>query len=151
MTGPRIDHVGLTVPDIDAATTFLCDALDAHVLHDIVTEPLDGPDIEAALGLSTGAAVTRVRQIGLGDGATVELFEIATPDQRDAPRLGDLGIQHLAVRVADIDAAVRQVTDAGAVLLAAPAPLPGPEAGPGRMWVYCRLPWGGLLELVSRP
>ncbi|ODU07586.1 MAG: hypothetical protein ABS81_00290 [Pseudonocardia sp. SCN 72-86] len=93
MNGLRIDHVGLTVPDIDVATTFL----------------------------------------------------------RDAPGLGDLGIQHVAVRVADIDAAARRVVDAGAVLLAAPAPLPGPEAGPGRMWVYCRLPWGGLLELVSRP
>lgn len=150
MSARRIDHVGLTVPDMEAATAFLQAAFDATVVHDIVTEPLAGQEVENALGLPSGAVVRKVRQVRIGDGATLELFEIAADDQRGPVRLCDLGIQHLAVLVDDIHAAARRVTDAGAVLLADPAPLPGPEAGPGRMWVYCRLPWGGLLELVSR-
>ena len=151
MSVRRIDHVGLTVPDLEAASTFLAAAFDAPVIHDIVSEPLAGPEIEGALGLPTGAVVRKVRQVRIGDGATLELFEIASSDQREPVRLCDLGVQHLAVLVDDIHAAVRRATEAGAVLLADPAPLPGPEAGPGRMWVYCQLPWGGLLELVSRP
>lgn len=57
-------------------------------------------------------------------------------------RVDDVGLT-----VPDIEVAASRVTAAGATLLTTPAPM----RGPGRMWMYCRLPWDGLLELGSRP
>ncbi|MFC4948127.1 VOC family protein [Pseudonocardia sp. GCM10023141] len=144
-----LDHVGLTVPDLDAATAFFCAAFGASVEADLVDEPLGGSEIETALGLPAGATVLRVRMLALPGGAGIELFEFGTVDQAAPVRLSDLGIQHLAVRVDDIDRAIERALAAGAAALAAPAPVPGTTTG--AVWVYCRLPWGGLLELVHDP
>lgn len=142
-----LDHVGLTVPDVDTATAFFVDALDATIAADIVREPLAGPEVEAGLGLAPGAVVRRVRMLTLGGGGGVELFELAGVEQAGPPGLADLGVHHLAVAVPDIDDAVRRVGAAGGRALAAPAPVPGDEAS---SWVYCTPPWGGLIELVQR-
>ena len=52
---PRgIHHLGMTVPDIDAATTFLRAALGARVCYDGVTAqdtPREGAELERILGL----------------------------------------------------------------------------------------------------
>jgi catechol 2,3-dioxygenase-like lactoylglutathione lyase family enzyme len=142
-----LDHVGLTVPEVDTATTFFVDALGATIAEDIVREPLAGPEVEAGLGLAPGAVVRRVRMLTLSEGGGVELFELAGVDQAEPPGLADLGVHHLAVAVSDIDDAVRRVGAAGGRALAAPAPVPGDEAS---SWVYCTPPWGGLIELVQR-
>lgn len=142
-----LDHVGLTVPDLDAATAFFGAALGARLATDLVTEPLAGPELETGLGLPAGAVVRRVRMLSLGDGARLELFEIAEVEQVAPPRLSDLGVQHIAVSVAEINDTLRRVTAAGGRALAEPAPVPGDAAS---LWVYCTLPWGGLMELVQR-
>lgn len=142
----RLDHVGLTVPSLEAATAFFAEVLGARVEADIVREPLSGSEVETALGLPAGAVVRRVRMLSLEEGAGIELFEIDTAQQAQPPQLSDLGVQHFAVEVADIDATILRATRAGGRVLAAPAPIPG---GPsGAVWVYCQLPWGGLVELI---
>jgi catechol 2,3-dioxygenase-like lactoylglutathione lyase family enzyme len=153
MTAPRyaVDHVGLTVPDVEQATAFFRDALGATVRVDIVTEPVAGPELETALALPAGAVVRRVRMLDVGGGAGLELFEFTDVEQGAPARIQDIGVQHLAVLVADIDEAVKRAEAAGATMLADPQPIPGPEAGEGNVWAYCRLPWGGLMELLSKP
>lgn len=149
-----IDHVGVTVPDIDAATAFFVDALDAFVLYD--TLPADagpdaGPTVERRLGLPAGTRKLRTRMLALADGPGVELFEFDGPEQRPPARPCDLGLQHLALYVDDLAAAVGRVRSAGGEELAAPARLPGPESGPHNEFVYCRTPWGMTIELLHYP
>lgn len=144
-----VDHVGLTVPDLEAATAFFHAVLDARIAADIVREPLSGHDIETALGLPARAVVRRVRMLSIGGGAGIELFEIHAAQQAEAAVLSDLGVQHFAVAVADMHDTIRRATAAGGRMLAEPAPIPGGPAD--STWAYCWLPWGGLVEFVHRP
>ena len=58
---PRgIHHLGMTVPDIDVATTFLRAALGARVCYDGVTAqdtPREGAELERILGLPPGSKI----------------------------------------------------------------------------------------------
>ncbi|MCW0212602.1 MAG: VOC family protein, partial [Pseudonocardia sp.] len=102
-----LDHVGLTVPDIDSATDFFRQAFGAEIATDIVTEPLVGPEVEAGLGLAPGTVVRRVRMLAFGDVAGLELFEMAGVDQSSPPGLADLGVHHFAVAVENVSETLR--------------------------------------------
>jgi catechol 2,3-dioxygenase-like lactoylglutathione lyase family enzyme len=45
-----IEHVGLTVPDMEQATTFFAEAFGAQYLYDMLDEPLGGPAVEKGSG-----------------------------------------------------------------------------------------------------
>src|SRR3712207_3081759 len=60
-------------------------------------------------------------------------------------------IQHLAVYVDDLDAAIEHLRRHGVSLMSGPNPLPGPEAGEGNRFIYARTPWGLTVELISYP
>jgi catechol 2,3-dioxygenase-like lactoylglutathione lyase family enzyme len=165
-----IDHAGVTVPSIEEATRFFT-ALGAEAMYDLIVpgtgtnegfgvvngvEPLvgDGQRAElsaAALGLPHGVRLLWMRMLRLGGGATIELFQFRYDGQREPARACDLGLQHLAVYVEDIDVASDLIAAAGAELLEGPNDCPGIEAGPGARWRYARLPWGGLIELITYP
>jgi catechol 2,3-dioxygenase-like lactoylglutathione lyase family enzyme len=145
--------VGVTVPDIEAATTFFRHALGAEALYDTL-RPEDGPDegpsIEQGLGVPEGTQKTRVRMLTLPHGPGLELFEFRALHQRE-PVVSDLGWQHLAVYVDDLDAAVLRVEEAGGTGLSGPRPLPGVEAGPRNRMTYTRTPWVSTLGLITYP
>lgn len=111
MTGApkKINHVGLAVPDIEA---FLRK-----------TAPLYG-------GFRRGPMIVnerqKVRELFMTDGATtVELLEPlgeGSPLQAFLGRNPGGGPIHLALEVADLDAAIARVTAAGGRLVAAPVP-----------------------------
>lgn len=73
-TGPLprgIQHIGVTVPDLDAATAFFVEGLGAKVAYDGLTpedEPRQGEEVERQLGLPSGAAIHRQRMIVIGEG-----------------------------------------------------------------------------------
>lgn len=151
---PRgIDHVGVTVPDLDLAITFLEAALGAVALYRNVTSasPQMGPHTEQVLGLPQGTVVWQMCMMSLGHGPGIELFEMHGPDQRDPARPCDFGLQHFAVYVDDIHAACARFTKAGGTLLTEPQGQPSLEAGPGNMFCYGRTPWGMIIELLSTP
>ena len=103
----KINHIGLAVPDIEA---FLCK-----------TAPLYE-------GLSRGPMILnerqKVRQLFMSDGATtVELLEPlreGSPLQAFLNRNPAGGLIHLALEVADLDAAIARVTAAGGRLVVIP-------------------------------
>ncbi|MBP3078070.1 glyoxalase [Streptomyces sp. 604F] len=153
MTVRGIDHIGLTVPDLEAATRFLADALGAEVLYDTLPAdrgPVGGPQTEQRLGVSPGTRQLAIRMLALPDGPGIELFAYHPPGRPPALP-SDLGWQHLALYVDDLDAALTRAVEAGARPLAPPHPLPGPEAGPANRFAYLRTPWGSTLELVTYP
>ncbi|MCA0964706.1 antibiotic biosynthesis monooxygenase [Salipiger bermudensis] len=149
-----VDHAGLTVPDIDAATRFLSEAFGAVTLYDVL--PADGPDMEgegpeAELGLSSGTRITHMRLVRIGNGPCLELFRMKDGAQSDPASLQDLGLTHLGLYVDDIDAACAAFTAAGGTLLKGPHPLANNEDKVGNAGIYGRAPWGTLFELLSYP
>ncbi len=149
-----VDHIGLTVPDIDAAEKFLIDGLGAERLYQLLgadDPPLAGAAVEAVVALPPGATIDVVRMYRVGQGPGVELFQYTSPEQRPAARGCDFGWQHLAFYVDDLDRAVERCIAAGAQALAEPWSLMGPESGPGNRFCFIRAPFGALIELVSYP
>lgn len=151
---PRgIHHLGVTVPDVDAATRFLRQALGAVVCYDGVgpdDEPRAGAEMERVLGLPSGARIVRQRMVRIGDGPGLELFQIEAPTH-PAAGLADLGLNHLAVYVDDVDAAVERMKAAGGEMLSEVHGNSRYEDTPGNASVYARAPWGTLIELQSIP
>ncbi|MGW9358281.1 VOC family protein, partial [Streptomyces diastaticus] len=132
MTVRGIDHVGVTVPDLEAATRFLVDALGAEVLYDTLPAgqgPVGGPETEQRLGVPPGTRQLAIRMMALPDGPGLELFAYEPPGR--SPALpSDLGWQHLALYVDDLDAARARAVAAGARPPPPPPPPPRPAAGP---------------------
>ncbi|MCA5922110.1 MULTISPECIES: VOC family protein [Curtobacterium] len=152
--GIRIDHVGVTVPDIDAATAFFEAAFDAVVLYDMRRRdeaPNGTAEAHGYLGIPSTMAQGAMRMLALPEGPGLELFEYLGPEQRTAAHPSDLGWQHLAVYADDLDETLARVEAAGGTRNSDPRDLRGDEAGTGNRFVYTRTPWGSTLELVSYP
>jgi len=146
-----VEHIGITVPDMEQATTFFAEALGAQKIYDMLDEPFGGPDVEKALGIPEGAVIEAIRMLRLGNGPNLELFTYSGTAQRDPVVPHDYGIQHFCVYVDDIDAAAAQFEKAGGTPLSAPLDLPGGDAGPGNRFLYARTPWGSTIEFVTCP
>lgn len=145
------EHVGLTVPDMDAATTFFVDVLGAEVLFEV--GPFSSGDdwMERHLGVHPRAVIRRLCMLRLAAGPSVELFEYSAPDQDPRrPRNSDAGGHHLAFYVKDIDVALAHLKRHGVEVLGEPTTLVD-GASAGLTWVYFLAPWGLQLELVSAP
>ena len=149
-----IDHVGITVPDLEAATRFLVAAFGAEPVYTNLPKndpPEAGAEVEARLGIVPGTALLAVRTLRLGNGPALELFEMRAPEQRPAQRPSDIGLQHFSVYVDDIEKAAAQFEAAGGELLSGPNPLVGFEKGEGNAFRYGRTPWGMTVEFMTSP
>lgn len=149
-----MDHVGLTVPDLEAATTFLIEALGAEVVYDVVTSEtgsLKGEDNERQLGIPHGSEISKIRLLRIGDAPTIELFEFRRADQRDPVMISDFGWNHVCFYVDDIEAAAALFVAAGGTLLSPPHSIGGIEGAPRNRGFYGRPPWGGILEMLTYP
>ena len=144
------DHIGLTVPDLEAATRFFVDVIGCVQFYDI--GPIRSDDAWMATHLNVHPrAVARLRLLRCAHGANIELFEYQAPDQtREMPKNSDLGGHHIALYVDDFDLAVGYLKSQGVQILGAPTVRrEGPSAG--QTWVYFLAPWGLQMELVSYP
>ena len=109
---PRgMDHVGITVPDLEAATDFFVRAFGAAIVHNIVspsTAPLQGRTVEQQLGTPAGSRIVRIRLLRIGNGSTLELFQFESAEQTGPVALKDLGWNHVCFYVDDIEAAAKR-------------------------------------------
>jgi lactoylglutathione lyase len=130
----RLHHVGLSVPDLDRALAWYCEALGLHPGHRFEVPPI---------GLRGAFA--------LGDGDSgVELLEQAGsrpgPDKKDPPSANAVhGHNHVCFHVSDLDAAYARLIACGAADVWGPRPAPEP----GRRMAYVTDPDGNLIELVQ--
>lgn len=147
-----IDHIGVTVPDIEKATIFFKKAFGAKIAYDnekAEDEPLAGSDVEKTLGVRKGTKVAHMRILSFENSASIELFKFVDTDQRQPSISSDYGVQHFAFYVDDIEVAANRFVEAGGELLDDPGELLGDvEDGTG-LFVYGRAPWGMLIELIS--
>ena len=98
----NIDHVGVAVGSIDQARTFWTDVLGL---------PCEGSETVAEQKVTTGFF-----PVG---GCEVELLESTSPDSPVAKFIEKRGqgIQHIAFRVADIEAALKELKEKGIRLI----------------------------------
>ncbi len=139
-----IEHIGLTVPDVEAASRFLADIVGAETLYDI------GPFEDASdwmanhLAPTKGAHIYRMRVIRIANGPVLELIEF-TGASATAP-----GGWHIAFYVEDIEHALAALKAHDVKIQSGPVTMTeGPSAG--LQWLYFQAPWGQQLELVSYP
>src|SRR5882724_8077260 len=101
-----IDHVGIAVPDLDVAIQWYADTLGLVATHEEVNE--EQGVREAMLGAPGDSGGPAVQLLApLNDQSTIAKFI-----GRNGP-----GIQQMAYRVADIDAACAHLKDKGVRLL----------------------------------
>jgi catechol 2,3-dioxygenase-like lactoylglutathione lyase family enzyme len=146
-----LDHVGITVPDIEQATRFLVDVLGCEYLYTLgPIKDDDGQWMSDHLNVHPRAVARIIRFFRCGPNPVLEVFEYSAPDQHlEVPRNSDVGGHHIALYVTDLDAAVEFLRQRGVTVLGDPTSSVGPHAG--QRWVYFVAPWGAQFELVSYP
>lgn len=152
-TARNVDHVGITVPDLDEAVAFFEEVLGCETVYR-ATPPVDESVrdwMERNLGVHPDSTM-RLARLRCGPTTNVELLDYDDPTQRDEhPTNSDPGAVHLAFFVDDMDAAVEYLEGVGGVEIQGEPRYTedGPEEG--QTFVYFRAPWGLQLELVHTP
>nr|WP_246215238.1 methylmalonyl-CoA epimerase [Modestobacter muralis] len=129
-----IDHVGIAVPDLDVAIAFYVQTLGVHSVHEEVNEEQG----------------VREAMLAVGDGTTrIQLLAPLTPESTIARFIGRSGpgLQQLAFRVADVEAAAEVLRGRGLRLLY-DTPRRG-TAGSRVNFVHPKDAGGVLIELVE--
>ena len=147
-----IDHIGLTVPDLDQAVSFFGDVLGCSAVTGF--GPLSDPEgtfMQDLLAVNPKAVIEKVTLMRCGFGANLELFQYSAPDQATiTQKNSDIGAHHVGIYVDDIDAAVAYLDEKGVRHNWGPLPVSdGPTAGQSIIYFYA--PWGLQLEAISYP
>jgi glyoxylase I family protein len=146
----RLDHVGFTVPDLEAAHAWLVDVLGCEYMYSLGPFRAEDDWMAEHLNVDPRAVMRQLRFFRCGGQAVFEVFQYEAPQQSsDVPRNSDIGGHHVALYVDDLDTAVDYLRDAGVTVLGDPTTSRG--ASEGQRWVYFLSPWGMQFELVSYP
>ena len=150
-----LDHVGVTVANLDEAVSFYSDLLQAKEIFRL--GPFDSRDLPNTDGKDWSLAHVNVADarftlamLELPNGSRVELFQYDRPTDRNPspPRNCDIGGHHIAFKVTDLDRVLAQGDGLGLRFMAGPIAV---EEGPatGQRIIYALDPWGNQLELVE--
>lgn len=141
-----IDHVGINVPDIDAATAFFNELIGAKVISDVRPGAIPA-EWKAQFHWHESSELQRFAMLQLNGGSKLELFQYQGAQISDQqPFEDDAGASHIALRTNDIDKSLAVVKAKGLKVLN--EPITNPD---GIRWFYMLTPWGSQLELVSLP
>ena len=131
-----VDHVALTVPDLDVAIGFVVNALGGALVYRLPPLARDDDWMERHLDVHP-RAVAEIALMRLGPTTNLELFEYGAPDHNAAPpRPDDVGSTHLGLFVDDVDTAAKtlQVRD-GLRALGPARTVPAGSPDAGTRWV----------------
>ncbi|WP_214768623.1 MULTISPECIES: lactoylglutathione lyase family protein [unclassified Exiguobacterium] len=151
MTYPRnFSHIGLSVPDLEAAITFYSEVMGWYV----IMEPSDVIEDDSPIGVmctdvfGAGWEKFRIAHMATGDRIGIELFEFPNNEQPENNfEFWKTGIFHYAIQDPDIEGMVEKiVAHGGKQRMPIREYYPGEK--PYRM-VYCEDPFGNLVELYS--
>jgi catechol 2,3-dioxygenase-like lactoylglutathione lyase family enzyme len=141
-----IDHVGINVPDIDAATAFFNDLIGAKVISDGNPGAIPA-EWKAQFRWHESSELQRFAMLQLNGGSKLELFQYKGAQiNHQQPHEDDIAATHIALRTQDIDHSLAVVKARGLKVLN--EPITNPD---GIRWFYLLTPWGSQLELVSLP
>jgi catechol 2,3-dioxygenase-like lactoylglutathione lyase family enzyme len=145
-----VDHVGITVPNLDEAIDFFETGLGCE--HIYTAGPFSDPEgdwMKVSLGVHPRASTT-LAMVRCGPTQNIELFEYEAEDQvKVPPKNSDVGGMHIAFYVEDMEKAVAYLKAAPNVkVLGEPTPVDGQPNG-GEVFLYFLSPWGSSMEIVS--
>lgn len=137
----KLNHVGISVSDIERSIRFYCDTFGMEQFCEIM--PVGGPAHEAMMDLPGVSG--RMCVVGKGP-MHLELFEFhqPAPAVRGAYPVSDHGVSHFGIEVEDIDATYRAVEAAGVRIHA-----PVIRFGSSMRATYCRDPDGNVFEIMQ--
>lgn len=142
-----IGHVGICVADRERSMKFYCEGLGFEVVH---TTSIQGATMSRLTGLDD---VKMTMTILRRDGISIELLHPETPapvGRSEPTPLNQLGFTHLALWVADVDAAAQGVVEYGGSILGSQrAEYDRPEFQ--ARFQMCADPDGVRIELVEYP
>lgn len=142
MSVAAIRHAGIVVSDMARSLHFYRDLLGMTVWADFKD---DSPYVQAVTGVP-GAHVWMIK-LKACDGVSVELLQYLSHRQDVPPprQACDVGVNHVALQVEDLDGLHRRLVEHG---IAFNAPPTLSSEGTAKV-TYCRDPEGVLLELVE--
>lgn len=150
-TTPRsFSHIGLSVPDVDAATTFYSEVMGFYV----IMAPADVTEDGSAIGqmctdvFGPGWGSLRIAHLATADGTGIELFEFKGSAQpEDNFDFRGHGTFHFAVQDPDVEGLLEKIVAAGGKQRM-PVRKYFPGEKPYRM-VYVEDPFGIVFEIYS--
>ena len=95
----KLDHIGITVPNIDQACEFFEKILGGKTLYTAATNVMDDETdwMMDQFNVHPRSIIKELRFVELSDGTVLELFDYYSPDQRvEQPKNSDIGGYHLA-------------------------------------------------------
>jgi len=146
-----VDHVAVTVPDIDEATAFFKNTFACEAFYRVGPYPEVG-EFGKMLDVPPETELVGFQLMRCGSGANIEIFEYKHPNANiDYPRNSDRGGHHIAFYVDDLDREIKRLQRMGITVLGDAANMNGDGPHAGSRWIYFKAPWGLTLELVSYP
>lgn len=137
-------HPGLVVPDLGKARAFYEQMFGFRYFCDEGWE--NNSVVDRVVGIE-GSACKGVTLAG--HNCYIELFEFSKPGQETSsgkPSPHEPGIRHLCFFVDDCRAEYQRLLDLGGEMLGEPT-----DIGGGVFTVYCRDPFGNIIELAELP
>jgi predicted enzyme related to lactoylglutathione lyase len=144
----NVNHIGVTVGDLDAAVVFYSEVLGLDVLvgPEHATTRTPGAERRAEV-FGQRWHEMRIAHLADDNGTGVELFEFVDPEMVYPDEHFDywrVGLSHLAFTVPDIEASIASVEANGGSARTAIY-----EVLPGCRICYCKDPWGNPIELST--
>ncbi len=131
-TSTNVDHLGVTVPDLQQAVMFFTEVLGAEALFTCEEGPgtQNPANLNAAFGVPSDSKL-KIAMLRLGLTLNLELMQYDTSDQRQVtPRNSDFDAPHIAFFVSDMEQAADYLTEHGCKLFSGPlVSKRGPKAG----------------------
>ena len=145
------DHIGFTVPDLDAGARLLRPRARLHPrLHARAVCSTTTTGCTTHLNVHPRTVMRRAALLPVRHRRQLRGVRVRRRRRpRPEPRNSDIGGHHLAFYVDDIDAAVDYLRAEGIRVLGEPTA--SRNASEGQRWVYFLSPWGMQFELVSFP
>jgi predicted enzyme related to lactoylglutathione lyase len=144
----KINHIGITVPDIQAAVRWYCETFDLTVLVEAHTASRRTPGADRrrdVFGSRWGEM--KLAHLTNGDGVGFELFEFVEPAVVETDEGFDywnVGLSHIALTVDDLEAAIERIVAGGGC-----ARTEIHQVASGVRICYCSDPWWTTIELVT--
>lgn len=135
-------HPGIVVPDLEQGIQFYTQLL-GYELYSQSSWSDDNDAFNQIVGLTGSAARFCMLK---GKNSYIELFEYARKSQAPAAAelpASSLGLRHICIAVRDVDVVLARCVKLGGAKINDPVSVPG-----GATAVYCRDPFGNLIELV---
>ena len=143
--GTTVDHVGLTVTDLDAAIAWYRDVFGLEVLQG--PSVIGGEEDRVRDIFGPGVADFRLAYLGTETGARLQLFEFTEPAverRTESFEYWRTGISHLGLACVDVAEAVARLEAHGGRRRSAIHGAP-----PGPVYCYCEDPDGNVIELIT--